>query len=87
MSVHLQIANQINKHIQGQKEHRRLDELRETAIEKVLQKVQNNESFSVQEVNVLTEEINILARKFNFPMRKRVTNEMIKEYVTKHKES
>lgn len=83
MTVHLQISKQINNHIQAQTTYKELDLQREKAIEEVLNKARNNEEFTTHEVNSVTEELNEIAKKYNFPIRKRVTNSMVLQYVAK----
>ncbi|WP_096201333.1 DUF2533 family protein [Bacillus sp. FJAT-45350] len=80
MSVHLQIASQINKHLDGQKEFRRLDMMREEAIARTIAEAKKVSDFSVQEINQITNEMNQLAKKFSFPVRKNVTKEMVIDY-------
>jgi hypothetical protein len=80
MSVHLQIAKQINTHLQGQKNYKELDSQREEAIEEALQKAKNNEEYTTQTINEITEEINGIAKRFAFPLRKVVTKDMISNY-------
>ena len=81
MTVHLQIAGQINRHIQAQTQFKKLEVQREEAIEKALQEAASSKSFSVTEINTITEKMNALAREFYFPMRKLVTNEMVISYL------
>jgi hypothetical protein len=81
MSVH----EAISKHSREQNERIerfvQLDELRERYIEETIQQCENGESFDVEQINHVTDRINSLARKGIVPQRKRVTIEMIKEYV------
>lgn len=83
MSVHLQIAKQINSHIKGQKEFKALDERREALIDEAIAKAKSNSEFSVNEINQVTAEMNQIGQKFNFPLRKQVTREMVLQYIAK----
>ncbi|OLO38856.1 hypothetical protein BTR23_11410 [Alkalihalophilus pseudofirmus] len=83
MSVHLAISKQVENHINGQTQFKKLEALREATIEKVLADARNGVDFSVGEINDITNEMNGIAYKFGFPTRKTVTKEMIKEYAEK----
>ncbi|UOE95628.1 DUF2533 family protein [Alkalihalobacillus sp. LMS39] len=80
MSVHLQIANQISKHIDGQQQFKQLDGLREAAIEEALTLAKQQKEFTTSDINAITNKMNEIAKKFHFPMRKQVTREMVLEY-------
>ncbi|ARK29298.1 DUF2533 family protein [Halalkalibacter krulwichiae] len=81
MAVHLQIAEQVKKHREAQKQFLSLDAARERAIETVLDLAKSGKEFQITEINQITEEMNKIAMKFQFPPRKLVTQEMIEDYV------
>ncbi|MEB1808153.1 MAG: YpbS family protein [Bacillaceae bacterium] len=83
MSVHLAISKQVENHINGQREFKRLDAMREATIEKVVADAKNGKDFSVTEINQITNEMNGIAMKFGFPTRKTVTKEMVSEYANR----
>ncbi|MED3648162.1 DUF2533 family protein [Halalkalibacterium halodurans] len=80
MSVHLQIADQIKKHRQAQKQFQQMDQKREAAIEKAVSEAKQGKPFTTTAINRITEEINQLAKLYQLPTRKLVTVEMIKTY-------
>lgn len=82
MAVHLQIAEQVKKHRQAQKEFLALDAAREHAIEAVLQLARAKKPFQTNEINRITNEMNQIATSFQFPARKQVTNDMITSYIS-----
>ncbi|GGE56745.1 DUF2533 family protein [Priestia taiwanensis] len=78
----------ISKHSQAQhqivKRFVELEYRREDAIEAAVAKCKNGEEFSIGNINVITEEMNELARTTGIvPVRKYVTPEMVQEYVTR----
>ncbi|GAE31677.1 DUF2533 family protein [Alkalihalobacillus hemicellulosilyticus] len=81
MAVHLQIAEQVKKHRQAQKEFLKLDAEREHAIEEALSLAKAGQHFETNEINRITTEMNSIASAFQFPMRKQVTEQMVKEYI------
>lgn len=83
MSVHIQIAQQVKKHREAQRTFRNLDEKREEAIEKVIERAKQNEEIDVSEINHITNEMNAIAAQYQFPTRKQVTIEMIYTYIKK----
>ncbi|TWI56376.1 DUF2533 family protein [Halalkalibacter nanhaiisediminis] len=83
MSVHLQIAEQVKKHRHAQKEFLALDAARERAIEETLSQAKAGKPIQTTEINRITNEMNQIAMTFQFPPRKNVTVEMIKEYLKK----
>lgn len=82
MAVHLQIAEQVRKHREAQKQFLALDAERERAIENVLQKAKSGYPIEIAEINRITNEMNHLAMNFQFPPRKLVTIEMIQDYLS-----
>ena len=83
MAVHLQIAEQVKKHREAQSQFLALDGSRERAIEDALKKAKAGLSFDTVEINRITNEMNQIAMKFQFPPRKNVTVEMVHEYIAK----
>ena len=81
MSVHKQISKHIEKQQQKIKKFHELEEQRELYIEEAVQKCKQAKPFSVQNINIVTEKINELAKTGIVPTRKIVTKEMIEEYV------
>ncbi len=83
MSVHLQIADQVKKHREAQKQFLALDAARERAIEDTLQQAKAGKPIQISEINRITNEMNQIAMAFQFPPRKVVTAEMINDYLKK----
>lgn len=83
MSVHLQIKTQINKFINAEKKYRELDIRREQKIAAVIEEAKQENLFSLMDVNNITEEINQISKSFGFPLRKTVTDKMVREFVNK----
>ncbi|WP_078552753.1 DUF2533 family protein [Bacillus alkalicellulosilyticus] len=83
MAVHLQIAEQVNKHIDAQNRFKRLEAFREEAIEEAIKDAKEARTVSTAKINAITEEMNAIAKAFQFPTRKLVTPEMVLEYVKK----
>lgn len=83
MSVHLQLKKQMTNFIEAEKKYRALDMKREQKIEVVINEARHGNTFSLVEVNTVTEEINQLSKSFQFPLRKTVTDKMVKEFVNK----
>ncbi|MBB3113535.1 tRNA(Ser,Leu) C12 N-acetylase TAN1 [Paenibacillus phyllosphaerae] len=77
----------ITKHVSAQNRHlvhfAELDELREQAIERCSSLCKAGETFSVNEINEITAQINAHARKGISPTRVFVTEEMVREYAAK----
>lgn len=83
MAVHLQIAEQVKKHRQAQKDFLELDAKRELEIENAIALAKAKKPFDTSEINRLTTEMNRIASAFQFPARKLVTVDMVKEYISK----
>ncbi|WP_227934894.1 DUF2533 family protein [Alkalihalobacillus deserti] len=81
MAVHLQIAEQVKKHRDAQKQFLALDASRERAIERVLELAKVGKEVQITEINQITEEMNSIAMKFQFPPRKLVTRQMVINYL------
>ncbi|MCY9190598.1 DUF2533 family protein, partial [Bacillus mojavensis] len=60
-----------------------LEHLREMAIEEAVAKCKNDEPFSTDAINEVTEKMNQLAKKGIVPTRRLVSKEMVKEYVSR----
>lgn len=84
MAVHLQIAEQVKNHRDAQKQFLSLDASRERAIEKALDMAKAGKEIQTTEINQLTDEMNKIAMKFQFPPRKLVTREMVLNYLNIH---
>lgn len=83
MSVHLQIAEQVRKHRQAQKQFLALDAAREHAIETAFKQAEAGKPIQIIEINRITNEMNQIAMAFQFPPRKVVTAEMITAHLKK----
>lgn len=83
MSVHLQIKTQINNFIEAERKYRELDFRREHKIAAVINETKQGKTISLVDVNNVTEEINQLSKSFGFPLRKTVTDKMVREFVNK----
>lgn len=83
MSVHKDITKHSSKQNQLVQQFMILDERRERAIDKAVQLCLNEQPFSTDAINQVTNEINVLARQGVVPQRKLVTIEMVKEYAAK----
>lgn len=80
-SVHEEISAHSQKqhaHIQSFLE---LEQKRELAIETAVFKCEQNEPFTTDDINAITSKMNELARGGIVPLRKHVTNDMVREYV------
>ncbi|MGM0830972.1 MAG: YpbS family protein [Bacillota bacterium] len=83
MSVHKDITKHSSKQNQLVQQFMILDERRERAIDEAVQLCLNDQLFTTNAINDVTNEINILARQGVVPQRKLVTIEMVKEYAAK----
>lgn len=83
MSVHQAISAHSKKQQGAIQKFLELDKQRESFIEEAIAKCKNNESYSVDQINGITKEINGLATKEIIPTRRYVTIEMLREYVEK----
>jgi len=79
--VHKEITKHSNRQHQLVKTFIELDLKREEFIDEAVQLCLENKPFSVDKINAVTVEINQLAKKGIVPTRKRVTVEMVKEFV------
>ncbi|MGN7373654.1 YpbS family protein [Bacillus halotolerans] len=82
-----EVHKAISAHSAKQHEHiktfMQLEHLREMAIEEAVAKCKNDEPFSTDAINEITEKINQLAKKGIVPTRRLVSKEMVKEYVSR----
>ncbi|MCA1066307.1 YpbS family protein [Rossellomorea sp. AcN35-11] len=83
MSVHKEITKHSSKQNQLVQQFMILDERREQAIEETVHRCLNEQPFTTDGINQVTNEINALARQGVVPQRKLVTTEMVKEYAAK----
>lgn len=84
MSVHIEISKHINRHIEAQQKYKALDQQRELAIESTIEKAKLGKEFDTVQINQITNEINEIAKKYNFPLRKAVSKEMVEQYLQKN---
>ncbi len=85
MSVHTAISAHSKKQHDHIEAFLQLDQLREQAIEQVLQQCLNKEPFSIAAINQLSRQINAHALKGISPVRKLVTEQMIIDYAEQTK--
>ncbi|UQZ46418.1 YpbS family protein [Bacillus sp. PK3-037] len=82
-----EVHKAISAHSAKQHEHiktfMQLEHLREMAIEAAVAKCKNDELFSTDAINEITERMNQLAKKGIVPTRRLVSKEMVKEYVSR----
>jgi len=83
MSVHKAITEHVNKQNRKINDFLLLDKQREFYIEKALTLCKEGKSFTTEEVNLVTNQINALAKQGIIPTRKLVTVEMVREYAGK----
>lgn len=83
MSVHHEISAHSSKQADRIIGYKKLDAQREFYIEQALEKCQRGESFQVDEINLITEELNRYAKIHHLPGRQYVTREMIQDYCNK----
>ncbi|MDR9793574.1 DUF2533 family protein [Aeribacillus pallidus] len=82
--VHKEITKHSNRQHEIVKKFLHLEEKREQAIDEAVKLCEKGLHFSVQTINEITKEMNELARATGIvPQRKYVTEEMVKEYVSR----
>ncbi|ENQ3108263.1 Protein of unknown function [Bacillus sp. 491mf] len=86
MEVHEAITAHSRKQNEVVKAFLQLDAQREAAIEAAVSLASNGKSFSVDVINMITKQINELAKNGIAQQRKIVTEEMVMEYVGRLKE-
>ncbi|MTH52103.1 DUF2533 family protein [Bacillus mangrovi] len=86
-----EVHKAISRHSQNQNEDVQrfimLDNRREQEIEKAVLQCENGAPFSVEEINLITIELNKLAGKVNLSLRKTVSPQMVREFVERKNES
>lgn len=85
MSVHKEITKHVEKVNSRVNHYKQLDQLRESFIEEASLLCKADENFSVDKINEVTEQMNELARLGVVPTRKKVTKEMVIEFVIRSK--
>ena len=86
MEVHKAITAHSRKQNESVKACLQLDAQREAAIEAAVSLASNGKEFSVDVINVVTKQINDLAKQGVAPQRKLVTEDMVMEYVGRVRE-
>ncbi|MGE7882566.1 YpbS family protein [Bacillus sp. NPDC094077] len=86
MEVHKAITAHSRKQNEIVKTFLQLDAQREAAIEAAISLASNGKEFSVDVINVVTKQINDLAKRGVAPQRKLVTEDMVMEYVGRVRE-
>lgn len=86
MEVHKAITAHSRKQNEIVKIFLQLDAQREAAIEAAIALASNGKHFSVDAINMVTKEINDLAKRGVAPQRKLVTADMVMEYVDRTQE-
>jgi hypothetical protein len=81
MEVHKAITAHSSKQHEIVKKFLQLDAQREAAIEAAIALASNGKHFSVDAINMVTKQINDLAKRGVAPQRKLVTTDMVMEYV------
>ncbi|QWU44431.1 MULTISPECIES: DUF2533 family protein [Bacillus] len=81
MEVHKAITAHSRKQNEIVKIFLQLDAQREAAIEAAIALASNGKHFSVDAINMVTQQINDLAKRGVAPQRKLVTTDMVMEYV------
>jgi len=82
-NVHEAISKHSSKQHQIVKTFLQLEQQRESYIDQAVALAKENKSFSVDQINRVTSEINALAKNGIAPTRKIVTEEMVLEYVNR----
>ncbi|EJS67238.1 DUF2533 domain-containing protein [Bacillus cereus] len=83
MEVHKAITAHSRKQNGIVKTFLQLDAQREAAIEAAISLASNGKEFSVDVINLVTNQINDLAKQGVAPQRKLVTEDMVMEYVSR----
>ncbi|MFZ3590924.1 YpbS family protein [Bacillus sp. DJP31] len=83
MNVHEAITKHSSKQHQILKDFLQLDHQRELYIEEAVSLCKQKVEFSTEKINIITKEINELAKQGVVPQRKLVTIEMVKDYAFK----
>ncbi|MGG3345265.1 YpbS family protein [Bacillus subtilis] len=81
--VHKAISAHSSKQHEHIKAFMRLENMRELAIEEAIAKCRNDEPYTTDAINEITEQMNQLAKKGIVPTRRLVSKEMVREYVSR----
>jgi hypothetical protein len=82
MGVHKELAKHAEKQNKLYQVFLELDQKREIYIEEAIQLCKKGEAFSTDKINRVTDQINKMNLRF-IPIRKFVSEDMVKEYVKK----
>lgn len=85
MNVHEAISTHSRKQYTHLEIFKQLDEQREQAIEEAISLCKAGSSFSVNSINQITRQINTHALNGISPIRMEVSEEMVREFVSRHK--
>ncbi|MFK2827018.1 DUF2533 family protein [Bacillus sp. B190/17] len=85
MSVHKAISRHAEKQNELYNKFAVLDQRREEYIQQAIELCKAGKEFTTDQINEVTERINILANQRLIPTRKRVTPEMVRSYVDSSK--
>ncbi|MFE7062350.1 YpbS family protein [Sutcliffiella sp. NPDC057660] len=83
MSVHKQISEHSRKQNQIVSTFLKLEQQRENYIEEAIVLCKQKKPFTTEKINMVTKQINELARKGIAPQRMLVTKEMVEEFVSR----
>lgn len=84
MSVHKAITEHVNKQNKKINDFLSLDQLREMYIEEAVTLCRDGKPFTTEKINMVTNQINDLAKQGIIPTRKLVSIEMVREYALKN---
>ncbi|MEH7546686.1 MULTISPECIES: YpbS family protein [Bacillaceae] len=84
MSVHKAITEHVNKQNKKINDFLSLDQLREMYIEEAVTLCREGKPFTTEKINMVTNQINDLAKQGIIPTRKLVSVEMVREYALKN---
>ncbi len=85
MSVHKAITKHVEEVNSRVNYYKQLDQQRESLIEEAIFLFKAGENFSVDKINEVTEQMNELARLGVVPTRKKVSKQMVVEFVNRSK--
>ncbi len=83
MSVHEAISKHSSKQHQILKDFLQLDHQREIYIEEAVSLCKSELEFTTDKINIITKEINELAKQGVVPQRKLVSTQMVKEFASR----
>jgi len=84
MSVHKAITEHVNKQNKKINDFLSLDQLREMYIDEAVTLCREGKPFTTEKINMVTNQINDLAKQGIIPTRKVVSIEMVREYALKN---